>query len=475
MENGVYSVHKQVDLLILGAGPAGMRAAIEASQHDLEVMVVDEQPAPGGQIWRAVEDANKTSLGRLLGSDYLTGANTTKAFRDSPIDYRPLTQVWQIEAEKDGWQIYMSHNQKTHTVFAKKVILATGAQERPVPIPGWTLPGVFTVGAAQIALKTSAEIPSDPVWIAGSGPLVLLYIVQLLNAGGQVAGWIDTSPKVKAAHTLPLLFGALGSRSALLKGHRWVKAIKAAGVPIYKQANHIKALGDQALEAVQFEQADGTIKKHSASVLLVHEGVIPSIHLTKSLGCAHEWSEQQQCFAPVLDEWNQTSLDGLYVAGDGAEILGAEAALAQGQLTALGVTQELGKLTAAQANEKASALKAQLKKERSLRQLLDTLYPPRKALLNPTDDTIVCRCEELSAKDIRAVLSLGTPGPNQVKSLTRAGMGPCQGRQCAYTVAGLIANEQGKSMQEVGLYRVRPPLKPLTLGMLASLDREAEQ
>src|SRR5690625_7773831 len=123
-----------------------------------------------------------------------------------------------MEAEQEGWKVYMSNEDRAHTFFSKKIILATGAQERPMPFPGWTLPGVLTVGAAQIALKTSAEIPAEPVWIAGSGPLVLLYIHQLLQAGGEVAGWIDTSPPPKIGHKLPLLFGALGSWRAIQKG-----------------------------------------------------------------------------------------------------------------------------------------------------------------------------------------------------------------------------------------------------------------
>jgi len=474
MENGVYRVEKQVEVLVLGAGPAGMKAAIEACKHGVDVMLVDEQPTPGGQIWRAVEQSAQKNLNEVLGADYCAGLHVAQAFRQSRVNYQPLTQVWQIEAEQDGWQVYMSHEGRAHTVFAKKIILATGAQERPMPFPGWTLPGVLTVGAAQIALKTSAEIPAEPVWIAGSGPLVLLYIHQLLQAGGEVAGWIDTSPPPKIGHKLPLLFGALGSWRAIQKGRRWLKAIQAHGVPIYKNTKGFQALGEEKLQQIQIQQADGRTEIFPASVLLLHDGVIPSIHVTESIGCEHEWCAQQQCFKPKLDDWYQTTLPGVYVAGDGAGILGAEAALVQGQLVGLGVAQKLGHLSQEQAQPQLQQLEKYLHKERQLRKLLDALYPPRVDYQALADETIVCRCEELTAADIRAVLSLGTPGPNQVKSLTRAGMGPCQGRQCGYTVSGLIAAAQNKTIKEVGFYRVRPPLKPLTLGMLASLDEDAK-
>lgn len=472
MENGVYSVKKQVDVLVLGAGPAGMQAAIEASKHGVDVLLVDEQPSPGGQIWRAVEDSAQKKLEGILGEDYCAGASIAQSFRQSRADYQPLTQVWQIEADKSGWQVYMSHGTQTHSVLAKKIILATGAQERPAPFPGWTLPGVLTVGAAQIALKTSAEIPTEPVWIAGCGPLVLLYIHQLLNAGGKVAGWIDTSPPQKLGHKLPLLFGALGSWKEIQKGRHWLKAIQAHDIPIYKNITSFRAQGEQELEEIQIQQADGRTKTFPASVLLVHDGVVPSIHMTLAMSCEHEWCAQQQCFKPKLDEWYQTSLQGIYVAGDGAGILGAEAALVQGRQVGLAVAHKLGQLTKKQVKSLSQPLEKHLNKARQLRKLLDALYPPRVDYQTLADETVVCRCEELTAKDIRAVLPLGTPGPNQVKSLTRAGMGPCQGRQCGYTVSGLIAAAQNKSIKEVGFYRIRPPLKPLTLGMLASLDEE---
>ncbi|MCD0503735.1 NAD(P)/FAD-dependent oxidoreductase, partial [Bordetella petrii] len=181
----------EVDVLVVGAGPAGMSAAIALREAGLRVMVVDEQPAPGGQIWRAVETVAGTPAGAVLGDEYRAGAALAGRFRACGAEYRPQTQVWQIEP---GWHVYMSHAGQAEAVRAGQVLLATGAQERPAPFPGWTLPGVLTVGAAQILLKTSREVPANPVWVAGSGPLPLLYMAQLLRAGGRIAGWLDTAP-----------------------------------------------------------------------------------------------------------------------------------------------------------------------------------------------------------------------------------------------------------------------------------------
>ncbi|MGH8815805.1 MAG: NAD(P)/FAD-dependent oxidoreductase, partial [Achromobacter pestifer] len=163
---------REFDVVVIGAGPAGMSAAIGLRGQGLSVLVVDEQPAPGGQIWRAVEAVADTPTGTLLGKEYRAGAELARAFRDSGASYQPQTQVWQIEP---GWHVYMTRAGQAEAVRADRIVLALGAQERPAPFPGWTLPGVLTVGAAQILLKTSRQVPSDPVWVAGSGPLPLLY------------------------------------------------------------------------------------------------------------------------------------------------------------------------------------------------------------------------------------------------------------------------------------------------------------
>jgi hypothetical protein len=202
--------------------------------------------------------------------------------------------------------------------------------------------------------------------------------------------------------------------------------------------------------------------------------VIPSIHMTRALGCEHGWSDQQQCFAPTLDEWGQSSVQGIFVAGDGAGIGGAKAAYERGELAAIGVAYHAGKITHQAAAEQAAPHRQALAALLRLRPMLDAMYPPRADILAPPDETIVCRCEELTAGDIRKAAAIGTPGPNPLKAFTRAGRGPGQGRQCGYTVANIIAAQQGRTVAEVGLHRIRPPLKPLTLGELASLDLPQE-
>ncbi|CAM4045472.1 FAD-dependent oxidoreductase [Bordetella tumulicola] len=460
---------RDVDVLIVGAGPAGMSAAITLRETGLDVMVVDEQPTPGGQIWRAVETVAATPTGALLGDEYRAGAALAERFRACGAEYRPATQVWQIEP---GWHVYMSSAGQAEVCRARQVLLATGAQERPAPFPGWTLPGVLTVGAAQILLKTSHQVPREPIWVAGNGPLVILYMAQLLRAGGRIAGWLDTTPAGQWRRAWPHWAAAASRWRDLTKGLGWLRQLRAAGVKRVRNVVSFRAVGDTHLSDIEYTLGNGRSERAPARVLLVHEGVVPSIHMTRALECRHHWNAAQACLVPDVDDWGQSSQAGVYVAGDGVGIGGAQAACVRGELAAIGLILGAGKLSVDQAQDRARPLRQRLVAELQLRPLLDAMYPPRAAIFAPSDDTVVCRCEELTAGDIRKAAAIGRPGPNQIKSITRAGMGPCQGRQCGYTIAHILAQTQQRPVADVGFYRIRPPLKPLTLGELASLDVE---
>lgn len=457
-----------VDLLIVGAGPAGMAAAVAARRHGLDVLVVDDQPAPGGQIWRSVETVAATPRGSRLGESYQAGASRAAAFRACGARYEPACQLWQIEP---GYRAFVTSAGKARTIVAKAVILATGAQERPVPFPGWTLPGVLTVGAGQILLKTADQVPEKPVWVAGSGPLPLLYMTQLLAAGGKIAGFLDTTPRGRLRAALPHLPAALGKAGDLLKGLAWTLALKRAGVRTVRHVAEIEAKGESKLQTLRFRTEDGPWQETPAEVVLVHEGLVPSIHAPLALDCKIDWRADQHCYAPVLDGWGESSQPGLFVAGDGAGIAGAIAAEHRGTLAGLAAAARLGRLPAAAAETEAAQTRKALNRELAFRPFLDALYGPRPQVFAPPDETIVCRCEEVTAGTLRARAQIGRPGPNQVKAFTRAGMGPCQGRQCGYTVMHILAKAQDRPVETLGFYRIRPPLKPVTLGELAALDQ----
>lgn len=449
------------DLAIVGAGPAGMAAALEAATLGLSVLVLDEQPAPGGQVFRAVERAAGDPA---LAGEYATeGMALVQAFRAAPgIDYRPGTTLWHVDTA--ALRLSVLRDSAAEEETGARLLLATGAQERPVPIPGWTLPGVMGAGAAQILLKTAGTVPQGAVAIAGQGPLCWLIAVQLLRAGAGPVTLLETrhgSP-IRAA----LRVGGLWEgRSQLLKGFALMREARNRGLKVVRGIRGLQAFGASGLEGVRWD--GGSL---ACTTLLLHEGVIPATHITRALGLDHRWDAAQLCWRPALDLWGATSHDGIAVAGDGGGIGGWEAAVASGRLAALDAACRAGRVDAAERDRRAAPHRAAKARALALRPFLDALYAPAPEMLAPPDDaTIVCRCEEISAGQVRAAARLGATGPNQAKAYLRSGMGPCQGRMCGTTVAALIAAERGISIEQAGTLRPRAPFKPVTVGTLAGL------
>lgn len=458
-----------VDLAIVGAGPAGMGAAIEAAALGLSVTVLDEQPAPGGQVFRAVEAASGDPA--LQGEFATQGAALAREFRAAQegggrIDYRPSTTLWHLD--KQAGLLSVLHGGASSEIEARRVLLATGAQERPVPIPGWTLPGVMGMGAAQILLKIAGAVPQGPVVLAGQGPLTWLLAVQILRAGAGPVTLLETARGGAAGAGLRHLGGLWNGRGLLLKGLALVREAKRLGLKVVRHVRGLRAEGEGRVERVRWE--GGSLP---CDTLLLHEGVIPSTHISRAIGLAHRWDLGQLCWRPVLDAWGATSHERIAIAGDGGGIGGWEAAVATGRLASLDAAQRLGRISGPERDRRAMPYRAALGAALSLRPFLDALYAPAPEVMAPRDDdTIVCRCEEITAGQVRLAARLGATGPNQAKAYLRTGMGPCQGRMCGTTVAALIAEERGISIEDAGTLRPRAPFKPMTVGELAALPPE---
>ncbi len=451
----------KIDFAVIGAGPAGMAAATLAAELGLDTLIVDEQDAPGGQIYRGVEQAEDSSP---LGADYLAGKPLAAGMRASGATYLPATTVWHIDP--DGTLSMVSAG-VSRTVRARRVLVATGAIERPAPIPGWTLPGVMTAGAAQIMLKTAGLVPACRAVLAGQGPLVWLVAAQLIHAGAPPALILDTTPHVNYHAAARLLPRALWpARRALRRGISLIREVRGAGFPIVRRVTGVRALGRDRVERVVWDGGEV-----AADLLLLHEGVIPNTQISLALGLDHRWDAAQFCWRPVVDEWGASALQAISLAGDGGGIAGAGAAALQGRLAALDAASFLDKIDPAERDRRARPIRAALRRELAIRPFLDALYRPAPAVLLPADDVVACRCEEITVAQIRRAARLGAQGPNQAKAFTRCGMGPCQGRICGPVVSAVMADTLNKPIAEIGAYRPRAPYKPITLGALAGLDR----
>jgi NADPH-dependent 2,4-dienoyl-CoA reductase/sulfur reductase-like enzyme len=215
---------------------------------------------------------------------------------------------------------------------------------------------------------------------------------------------------------------------------------------------------------------NGAWHDRDADLLLVHDGVIPNTWLAMSAGCEHFWHAGQQCWHPRLQSGGVSSHARVSIAGDAGGIVGSDLAAIRARIVALHVAHSLGAVARTELEEAQNAARSVTRKLLLLRQFLDRYYGPADWLQLPeNDDAIVCRCEEVTVAQIKAVAALGCTGPNQGKAFTRCGMGPCMGRECGVTVSRLLGDYHKLGMPEVGYFRIRPPVKPITVGQLADL------
>ena len=262
--------------------------------------------------------------------------------------------------------------------------------------------------------------------------------------------------------------GAIIGWKAIIKGLGLLWKLKRAGVKRYRGVESFSVIGQTDVEGIRVVRSGQTLDIECEQVFL-HQGVVPNTQLSRALQLDHEWSDLQRCFKPVTDTWGKTSNPRVYVAGDGAGIGGAIAAELRGSLCAINVLSELGKIDAQSLDSIAKPKLRALSKELALRPFLDVLYPVPDFIANPDDSTLICRCEEVSAGAIREYAKLGCMGPNQTKAFGRPGMGPCQGRNCGLTVTEILARAHNKPAAEIGAYKIRMPIKPVSLGEMASL------
>lgn len=444
-------------VVIIGAGPAGIRAAQTLLAHGIKACLIDEGLRGGGQIYRRQPENFKRLPKDLYGleANKAVAVHQTLDALTSSIDYRPRTLVWSAEEGRldtlqDG---NCGHVDYTH------LIVATGATDRILPVPGWTLPGVYSLGAAQIALKYQGCSIGERVVFCGSGPLLYLVAYQYAKAGAKVLAVLDSAPFSAQCRALPAL---LGQPATLAKGLYYRAWLTAHGIPVHQGAHLTRIDGEQRVAGVSWKR-NGQNKNLDCDAVAFAHALRSETQLADLIGCAFDWSPLNRAWLPVRDEAGRSSVAQVYLAGDGAGIMGADAAEMAGELAALSLLQDGGRQVD---KHRVGSLNVQLKRIERFRHGLETAFPfPDDWATLVPDETLICRCEEVSAGDIRRTVQDGHWEMNRVKAMCRVGMGRCQGRMCGLAAAELVACESGRPVQQVGRLRGQSPIKPIPFGV----------
>ena len=454
------------DVVVIGAGPAGVAAATTAAAHGLRVALLDEGRQAGGQVYRAPQDGLTISR---PDADLNAGDALRRKLAGSHVESRFERRVWLVEP---GFRISALAPTGPETIEAEKLIIATGALERHMPAPGWTLPGVMGLAAATILIKSHKILPGRKVAVAGAGPLLLLVAAKIIEGGGDVVAVIDVNTRadwIKRAPAMLSRFDLLG------RGAGWFGKLLARRVPILHGHAIRRFVGDDAVREIVAGPIDATWapiaggeKSYACDAVCYGFGLKPSVEIPLLLGARDAFNEKQAAWSVEIGPDHATNVPGLYVCGDGAGVLGAAAAPLQGEIAALAAARDLGRYSISAFQASVAPLQKSAARAAAFGAAMTELAALRAGLTQTiTSDTIVCRCEGLARTDIDRAIGAGATTINGLKSATRCGMGLCGGRVCEDAAIALIAHATGRSRIEIGHSTARPPLRPVPLDVAA--------
>jgi NADPH-dependent 2,4-dienoyl-CoA reductase/sulfur reductase-like enzyme len=457
-------------LVIVGAGPAGMAAAITAAEAGLKPLVVDENPGAGGQIYRQPPTAFQRGLSLSQSNPTGKGPALLERFhrhRDR-IEFLGGTTAWSIFPPR---RLAVTDGECSRIIEADHLVLATGAYEYVPPFPGWTLPGVMTPGAAQAMVKTMHVRPGRRALLTGTGPFLLVVAEQLHRAGMEVAGVVEMAPTGEAIRAVS---GMFHDPTLLWEGVRLLYRIRRAGIPVHRGHILLEARGAPEVREAVIAPCDRAGRAHRSRARTVEVdtvctgyGFVPRTQLAQLAGCKLRFSEALGGWIPEVNADLQTSVPGVWVAGDGGGVAGAIVAELQGTLVGLAIACKEGVHDPAAFCARRQAVARRLRRLGRFRAALDWLHRLRPGLVDlASANTLLCRCEDLTRSEIESAFNAGATDLRTLKVMTRLGMGPCQGLMCWPATARFLAARTGRTVEAAGPLSVRPPIVPLQLGNL---------
>jgi D-hydroxyproline dehydrogenase subunit alpha len=460
------------NLVVIGAGPAGLEATLAAAQAGLQVILIDANPDLGGQYFKKQIPSMQASQNDRLQQERRLLIEKITAL---PVISLSNTMVWGIFPNGDDtWLLALHCKDGPATVHAQNILIATGAYDLPLPFPGWTLPGVITAGAAQNLLKQQV-VPGKRVLISGSGPLLLALAAGFIKAGVKPVAVLESARITsKGLRHLP---AAWGQWSRVREGFEYIATMLFASIPYQRGWSVTAAFGQEEINSVELSLLDrngiplpGSKKMLAVDTLVVGYGLLPNNGLARLAGVKGYYAPFGGGFIPERDELLQSNQKGIFIAGDAAGTGGVAVARLEGRLVGLAVARQLKCIDEHHFLRQQAKLYPMLAAERRFSTLLQTVFHPSEGLISlAADDTIICRCEEITLGEVRQAISAGAQSPNEIKLLTRSGMGNCQGRICEHFLISLLKREGHLSSPEG--FTLRPPLYPLPVEVLADYTR----
>ena len=463
---------REIELAVIGGGPAGISAAIEAAKLGVQVAIIDENSKVGGAIYKQFPDPFIVGDISRLGKDYIRGQKMIEEFDRyrGKIEFLESAVVWGLFEDKS---IEINYRGKNQTLKPLRLIIAEGAYERPMPFPGWTLPGVFAAGGLHTFIKTQQILPGERFLVTGTGPCQLAVATQLIRSGAKVVGVLEASSSRGIWNYLSKMLGQWGP---INDGLQYLNELRKAKVPFLNPYAIVEARGgNQVAEAIyakvdkDWRPVSGTEKVVEVDSICIGYGFVPSIRLSGLSGCRHQYHRKRGGWIPEHDSYMETSVPGVFVVGDGAGVAGVLVAVEEARLCSIRVCHQLGRIREDEADRLYVPIFEKLKKIKKIRTALEEFSVIRPGWFTRLkDDTIVCRCEEVTAGEIQKLIADGATSINQIKLVTRTGMGHCQGRICESSLSALVAIETKKPIEEVGRFITRPPVRPISLGELVA-------
>jgi NADPH-dependent 2,4-dienoyl-CoA reductase/sulfur reductase-like enzyme len=452
------------DILVLGGGAGGLNAATAASRAGADVLLIDERPEPGGQFFK--QPLSIPALAEEAASDpqFAGGRALIAAARAAGVEMLRGAQLWGAFEPLD---LMIFDGAASRLCRPKRLIVAAGAYERALPLPGWTLPGVMTTGAAQTLLRSYRVLAGRRVLLAGNGPLNIQVALELARASAEVLAVAELAPRA-GPWALPALSKMLTGAPALaLHGWRQLTELKRRGIALH-HGSVLAAVAprESGLTAVvKSWPAGDAVRRFEVDAVAMGYGFLPSNEILRALGCAHRFDAARGHLVTERDGEGRTSIPEIYAVGDCAGLGGAPAAEAEGVIAGLAAARSLGFVAAVAHTEAEAAARRALRRHRRFQSgLWDLFRAPRLLAELAAPETLICRCEELSRAEIEAGMAPGAETIGAVKRQTRSGMGRCQGRYCGPIIAALAAQRQGVPLTEASHWAPRPPIKPIRIG-----------